>query len=484
MLPSITNVDTTYTLEMIAKIEASNGKSPMGIAVDKNGAIFIADTANNCLKIIEKQGEKLNLKEIKQKKPNIMCPSQLVFDTEGNLYITQDHAIRKISQANLRKARSQELEAQDVEVLAGTIEVSHTEIGKFNKPSGLVVDCANNIIYVCDSKNCEVKLICRETTKEGTKWRVKTLDQTKQVQSQVQNTSPKKLHIEPHGIVIDSQGNLLVADKKNHRICKTPLNDPNTGLCTWIGNLEGERKDGSEKEADFRPSPAGFFGLASFGDCIFVCESLEQKGYIRKIYNPESKTANKQDAKPTLPLSDNPKEAPDTITVQTVDETRLASKRSFEDTKQQFSGQCQYQKKRRPQEEKRVHQDIMKQLQEVQIECESEVYVIFPSGKCYGRMDILTSNCIIEVKRADLYVDAVGQIKRYGKSTVKDRPDVDLSQFRKIILLFNCNCKKGSKEGLCHNAKKDFASKKLTFMCTNQKETFVALVRGELRNTP
>jgi len=142
---------------------------------------------------------------------------------------------------------------------------------RFDVPKAIAVGRDGNL-YVADSQYS----VIRKLTPVGAEWVVTTL-----LEGPVEGGNPKRtssLH-QPHGVAVDKAGNVLVADSGNHRICKLV---PAGAFWKWI-TLAGwpganGHKDGLNEEAQFHYP----YGLAPDGNGnIFVADY--ESSTIRKL---------------------------------------------------------------------------------------------------------------------------------------------------------------------------------------------------------
>jgi sugar lactone lactonase YvrE len=132
----------------------------------------------------------------------------MVFDSSGNLYVADvwSHKIRKITPAGV------------VSTFAGSgVKSSVDGIGTaatFNEPSGLAIDSAGNF-YVGETVGQKI----RKITPSG---EVTTLAGAGTVGSTDGTGSAAKFN-GPYGLLVDADGNLIVADTENHKIRKVTI---------------------------------------------------------------------------------------------------------------------------------------------------------------------------------------------------------------------------------------------------------------------
>lgn len=131
---------------------------PLGVVVNADGEIFVADMANNRIRKIA-SGEVSTFAGSGAKtfadgqgiEASFSYPQDLAIDTEDNIYVadTENHRIRKITPSGL------------VSTLAGSTSGfadAQGENAKFNFPLGIAVDAEGNV-YVADSGNNRIRKI-------------------------------------------------------------------------------------------------------------------------------------------------------------------------------------------------------------------------------------------------------------------------------------------------------------------------------------
>jgi serine/threonine protein kinase len=223
---------------------------PFGIAADRSGNVFVADTANNAIRKITSAGVVSTLAGLaghpgSQDGPGVSAqfrnPWSVAVDDQGNVYVADmsNDTVRKITPAGV------------VSTVAGQAGVSGNADGtgtaaQFNNPFALAVDHADNL-YVSDSANDTI----REITPGGVVSTVAGLPG--HVGSTDGNGSEARFW-NPQGLVVDDQKNIYVADTGNHTVRKiTPA-----GMVTTLAGLAGTSgmTDGADTNARFN-APGG-----------------------------------------------------------------------------------------------------------------------------------------------------------------------------------------------------------------------------------
>jgi Bacterial Ig-like domain (group 3)/NHL repeat len=208
--------------------------SPQGLALDASNNLYIADTHNHRLR-------KLNLTtgiittiagtgipgfsgdNVLATAAQLNLPTALALDTANNLYLadTGNHRIRRIDASTgiittIAGTGTQGFSGDRGPATAATID----------SPTGLALDNANasNNLYLADTHNHRIRRI------DATTGIITTIAGTgiPGFSGDAAAATSATLAL-PHGITIDSAGNLYLADTENHRIRRI---DATTGIIT------------------------------------------------------------------------------------------------------------------------------------------------------------------------------------------------------------------------------------------------------------
>jgi hypothetical protein len=232
---------------------------PSGLArASAGGNLFVADTANATLRRIDNAGTVTTLAGSSSVRGNndatgtaatFSSPLGLALDSAGNLYVADEmnHTIRRVTPGGI------------VSTYAGSAGNPGTANGplltaRFNHPSGVALDSAGNL-YVADTFNHTL----RKITPAGI---VSTLAGLEGVAGAADGAGSSALFNKPTGLAIDSSGNIYAADTANSSIRKiTPAGTVTTfaGLSTISG-----LKDGTGTDAWFnQPQALAFDGAGN-----------------------------------------------------------------------------------------------------------------------------------------------------------------------------------------------------------------------------
>ncbi|MDR2209826.1 MAG: SMP-30/gluconolactonase/LRE family protein [Azoarcus sp.] len=227
-----------------ARFHASNG-----IAIDKAGSLYVADTENHRIRKVSPTGEVSTLAGGEKGESDgtgsdaqFNAPFGISIDKAGNLYVadTENHRIRKVSPMG------------EVSTLTGS-EKGYADgsgsAAKFERPTGIAIDASNNL-YVADSGNNRI----RKVTPTG---EVSTLAGSGAIPWQggfADGPGNAAQFGWPTGIAIDASNNLYVADANNHRIRKIAPNGEVSTLAGSgaTGSKEGGFADGPGSAAQFK----------------------------------------------------------------------------------------------------------------------------------------------------------------------------------------------------------------------------------------
>lgn len=186
---------------------AASFNYPQAVAADGNCNVYVADTSNNMIRKITRQGVVSTVAGATTKgrldgagtAASFWYPTAVALDGKGNLFVADgnNNLIRKIV-----------LSSAEVSTVAGTGAAGNANgaaltAASFNSPRGLAVDAAG-IVYVADSSNNLIRKI-------DTAGQVSTLAGSGAVGS-ADGTGTQATFSFPHGMALDAAGNLILAD--------------------------------------------------------------------------------------------------------------------------------------------------------------------------------------------------------------------------------------------------------------------------------
>lgn len=246
---TIRKITPSGTVTTLAGMPGKSGRSdgsgqearfdyPQGVAVDRDGNVYVADTDNYMIRKITPSGVVTTLAgnspfvdptDGQGSAAHFDSPGGIAVDNVGNVYVadTENYTVRKITPTGL------------VSTLAGQGNSSGSANGtgsaaRFDSPAGVAVDSAGNV-YVADSFNHTI----RKITPGGV---VTTLAGTAGVTGAADATGSAARFTFPTGVAVDSSGNVYVADLINSAVRKiTPAGAVTTfaGAAPAPGSADG-----------------------------------------------------------------------------------------------------------------------------------------------------------------------------------------------------------------------------------------------------
>lgn len=190
---------------------AATFAAPRGLAIDSSKNLYVAQ--DHCIRKITSAGVVTTFAGSNLAgstngngtNASFNSPAGMVFDTSGNLYVADrgNHQIRKITSAGV------------VTTFAGSTTPGHTDangvLATFNHPTELAIDSAGNLL-VADTDNYCIRKISAAgdaTTLAGSG-----------ISGNSDGTGTSASFSSVYGLALDTQGNLYVADSDNALIRK------------------------------------------------------------------------------------------------------------------------------------------------------------------------------------------------------------------------------------------------------------------------
>ena len=258
---TVQKINTANQVSLVAGADSQAGSAdgtagaarfnqPNGLNAASDATLSVADTANATIRRISASGIVTTLAGSTTARGNtdatgsaatFTSPRGLVADATGTLLVADamNHTIRKVTAAGA------------VTTFAGSAGQSGTIDGigtaaRFNLPSGITIDAAGNS-YVADTTNNTI----RKITAAGV---VSTFAGLAGVSGSTNGTGAAALFNRPTGLAIDSGANLYVADTGNSTIRKISP----AGAVTTLAGLAGIAglKDGSGSDVFFNQPEA------------------------------------------------------------------------------------------------------------------------------------------------------------------------------------------------------------------------------------
>jgi sugar lactone lactonase YvrE len=261
--PMVTTLAGTGTMGALnGRGTSASFSNLMGVAADDLGNLYVADSRNNMIRKISADGEVTTMAgsgiagsaDGKADTASFFYPEGVAVDRKGNLYVADTHnsLIRMISPDGF------------VTTLAGQ-RIYHTIPGmdtvvRFDNPAGIAVD-PSGYVYVADCGNDLIRKISPDgkvqiiagNGKKGAK----------------DSTGLNASFYLPGGIALDSIGNIYVADTYNNKIRKISPAGIVTTLAgrTLAGKANGKRSAASfSHPAGLTVGPGGYIYVADVGN--------------------------------------------------------------------------------------------------------------------------------------------------------------------------------------------------------------------------
>jgi sugar lactone lactonase YvrE len=236
-------------------------KNPHGIAVDSFGNLYIADTNNFRIRIINSTGYVSTIAgsgvwgsaDGQGQSALLRNPLGIAMESVGNLYITDliDQRIRKINSTGY------------VSTIAGSGVIGSANgqglSASFRYPNGIAVDSVGNL-YIVDWGNNRIRKI-------NSTGYVSTIAGSGDIGSADGQGLSASFQF-PFGIAVDSFGNLYIVDSYNHRIRK--INS--TGYVSTVAGFLRGFNDGQGPIASFNLPTKVAFDPTGY---LYVTESPE-----------------------------------------------------------------------------------------------------------------------------------------------------------------------------------------------------------------
>lgn len=247
---------------------AASFNSPYGVAVDANDNVYVADFGNHKIRKITPSGmvstfaggSTYGSADGNSSTARFYYPFGLTVDGSGNVYVADrsNNKIRKITPLGI------------VSTLAGSGNAGSIDgngvSASFNLPMDVAVDGSGNV-YVADRNNNKI----RKVTAAGA---VSTFAGDNASGNVDGNGNSARFNY-PYGVAVDGNGNVYVADYRNHKIRKITTSGV---VSTFAGTGSSGSIDGNATTARFN-SPTGV--AVDVNGNVYVADISNHK--IRKI---------------------------------------------------------------------------------------------------------------------------------------------------------------------------------------------------------
>lgn len=219
--------------------------NPKGLDFDSEGNLYIADSGNNALRVIDSHGQVTTLID------NLKNPSDVVISSDGTIYVsdTMNHRILEISlrgEANtLAGGGYEEVDGW----LNGGFRDGKGKNAQFNEPAGLALG-KDGLLYVADSGNQRIRSIAPDGTVRtvaGAGW--EKIGGTTYLKGGFQDGAADEARFNfPKGLTAAEDGTVYLADTYNHSLRKIT---PSGAVETLAGSGNYGKQNGYLEQAEF-----------------------------------------------------------------------------------------------------------------------------------------------------------------------------------------------------------------------------------------
>ena len=246
--------------------------TPTGMTTVGDGSVYIADTGNNLIRLMDSDGIVSTNGPIRG--ASLLAPTALSWNGDGALFITED--VDQSGAIQMLDTNSNDLTTYSGRFFSFNEDGAASD-ATFANPSGIVVDGAGNI-YVADAAKNNLGHTLRKITSAGM---VSTYaGNPAATGGYLDDIGTAAQFKQPSAVALDGAGNLYVADTGNHFIRKVAPD----GTVTTLAGDGTEIESGTNLSGDATTLPLPFpSGVAYDGINNALYVSLAAFDCIRKI---------------------------------------------------------------------------------------------------------------------------------------------------------------------------------------------------------
>ncbi|MHB8576679.1 MAG: serine/threonine-protein kinase, partial [Dehalococcoidia bacterium] len=236
--------------------------APKGVAIDGSGTLFFTDSDNNRVRKLSADGTTSllagppvsvtatrGLANGTKDTVRFTTPWGIAVDKQGNVYVadTGNNRIRKIAPNGTTTIFAGNPDPNSDTGLGAGVGLKDGKAGdaRFNQPTGLAIDAAGNL-YVADTRNNRIRKIAPDGT-------VSTLAGSSAEDGYADGPGNVARFHQPTGIAVDAAGIVYVADTDNNVIRKIATNGEVSLLAGTVSGGAGVQgsADGPARKAGF-----------------------------------------------------------------------------------------------------------------------------------------------------------------------------------------------------------------------------------------
>jgi hypothetical protein len=241
--------------------------NPYGVAIGRTGTVFVADSGNYTIRRVSPSGVVTTLagsNGVSGVTDGTGSAARFYFPSGVTVDNADNVFVADTYNNTIRKVTAAGVVTTLVGAGNGSADGTN-RMATFSGPQSAVLDSAGNL-YVADTGNHTI----RKVTPVGANWVVTTLAGSPGLTGSTDGTNNAARFDHPYGVAVDSSGQVFVADTFNNTLRKMTAVGTNWVVTTLAGSTNAGSADGTGSAAQFR-SPIGL-AVDNAGH-LFVTES-------------------------------------------------------------------------------------------------------------------------------------------------------------------------------------------------------------------